>query len=266
MAGLDYVGRTPAIGTDNISVASKKFVDDTYAAIAVNSTYVASAIPAVTNALTNQTYVDGGNTGTGGDAGRAHKTDVDAADATYIPVTSLGATNGVASIGTDGYIPSAQLPTLNTVRKPIFKNVDTVFLTTSQTVTATAINGKGFRAGALAVADPGFPYQLLAFAVIQGGSVSGTQPNPQTGTSNYGLVSILRDADDMCFGKTVTAGQQALDFFTVHPYGGQNDTPTTYPALTGVTSLSLWIALYGGTTYTFTPTGLVFYTIIYPVF
>lgn len=266
MSGLKYVGRTPAVTGDDLSITPKAYVDSRYnLSLKVDSAAVTTATQAVTNGLTNQTYVDGGTNGSGGDAGRAHKAAVDAADATYIPVTAMGATNGVATIGSDGFIPSGQLPTLQLVRKPIFKNVDTIFLSGTEEVVATG--AEVFRVATLTVLDPGFPYQLLPFAQIQGGSVNGIEPSIQQGTSNYAQINIVRSSDGKIYGKTITSGQKALDFFTVHPYANQNDSPTTtFPPLTGNTVLDLWIGLYGGTTYSFTSTNLVFYTMVYPVF
>lgn len=254
MAGLRYVGRAP---DNDSSIVHKKYVDDRYTVLKVDNAYINGEIATVGSTLTSTTYVDTA------DNGRAKKSAVDAADAGYLPVSQKGVANGVASIGSDGYIPSAQLPTLQTVRKPVFKNADTVFLSGTREVTTIAL--KEFRAATLTITDPGFPYQVLAFATVQGGAQNGTQPDDQHGTGNYGQINILRE-DDKCYGKLVTSGQKAYDYFTVHPYGAEDDTPTTYPALTGNTVLNLWIGLYGGTTYTFTSTNLVFYCLAYPVF
>jgi len=250
--GLKYVGRAPDA---DASVVTKKYVDDRYTLIKVDNPFISGEVTAAGVALTTQSYVDTQ------DALVAHKAAVDILDANYVPITERAAADGVASIGLDGYIPAGQLPTLQTVRKPVVKNVDTIFISGQREV--VTINAKAFRAATLTIADPGFPYQVLAFAIIRGGALNGTAASEWVGTGNYGQITIMRD-NDTVFGKTITSGQKELDYFYVLPYGQLNTTPSTYPALTGSCVLDLWIGLYGGTTYHFTSTDLTFYAIAYP--
>lgn len=253
--GLKYVGRPP---DSDASVTNKTWVDTRYGQVKVDNAYVNSEIAAVTTSLVTPAYTDAA------DAGLAKKAAADTADANYVPTSERGAANGVASVGSDGYIPSAQIPAgLQTIRKPVFKNVDTTFLSGSREVTAVAI--KGFRAATLTVADPGYPYQILAFAMIAGGATNGTQASSSVGTGNYGQINVLRQSDDKVYGKTITTGQKVFDHYYVLPYGAVGQTPTTnYPVMTGANSFDLWIGLYGGTTFHFNSTNMVFYVIVYP--
>lgn len=252
--GLRYVGRAP---DSDASVTTKSYVDGRYATVRVDTAYINSRVATVTAAFSTQSYVDAQ------DALLAHKASVDTADANYVALTQKGAVNGVASLDSVSFVPAGQLPTLQSVRKVIVKNVDTTFLTSAQTFTAVAV--KGFRAGTLTIADPGFPYQALVFAKVRGGSQNGTQASDSVGTGNYGQLSVLRGSDDKIFGKTITDGRKAFSHWTVLPYGQEDTTPTTYPPLIGSTQLDLWIGLYGGTTYTFAPDNFVFYALCYPV-
>jgi len=255
---LKYVGRV-SVDTTEPALTPKKYVDDRYTlSLKVDASYVNGQVAIAAANLTSQAYVDNQ------DNQRAHKTAVDAADANYLATTLLGQPNGVATLDGSGFIPSAQLPAVQTVRKPTFVNVTTTFLPAVRE--CLAINQQEFRAATLTVPDPGYPYQVLTFANLQGGAVNGTAPlNDQTGTSNYGQISILRE-DGKQYGRTITAGQREFDFWPVLPGVNEDDTPITYPLLTGTTVFNLYIGLYGGTTYTFTNTAFAFYALVYPAF
>lgn len=247
---LTYIGRTPDA---DLSVVRKDYADTRYATVKVDTAYVNNAVATEATGLVLPSYVDAG------DATRAKKADVDAADANYVLQSDRGATNGVASTDINNFIPSAQLPTVQTSRLPVFKDVDTTSLTGNQQLTVVGL--KGFQAASLTIADPGFPYVPLAFAMVQGGSINGTQNANGLGTGNYGQISILRSTDDVKFGWMVTSGQKQLDFHTVVPFGTLNTVPAP---INGSLTLNLWLGLYGGTTYTFNPTGLQFWAIAYP--
>jgi len=249
---LRYVGRSP--DADG-SVVNKGYVDSRYDLIKVDADYIEDEVATYGLQLTTKSYVDAQ------DALRAKKSIVDAADAAYIPVTQRGVANGVASIGSDGYIPSGQLPTLQTSRQPIFKNADTVFI--SGQINLTTVDVKGYRAATLTVADPGYPYHLLSFASVMGGSVNGTSPRPDKGTGNYGQLTVLRQ-DDVVYGKAITNGNKVVEMTHVLPYGTASTNPSNYPPRTGATVLDLYLGLYGGTTYSFFPTAFQFFCLVYP--
>lgn len=248
MSALPYQGRAP---DSDFTVVNKGYVDTRYAAVKVDNAYVNGAVAAEATNLATPSYADAG------DATRAHKAAVDAADANYVLVSDKG--TSVASTDGSNFIPSGQLGTVTTSRKPVFKAVDTTFLTGVQEVTVVTL--KGFKVATMTIADPGYPYAVLPFAMIQGGSVNGTQSANGLGTGNYAQVSILRSSDDAKFGWSVTTGQKQLDFHLITPYA---TTGSAQQALTGSLQLDMWVGLYGGTTYTFNPTGLQFWALVYP--
>lgn len=101
MAKLTYVGRNP---DSDAVVVPKSAADAAQAAAAVTTDSVATQIAGVAATLTTRSYVDAQ------DVGRAHITDVDAADALYVPASYLNAANGVAGLDSSGNLLSAQLP------------------------------------------------------------------------------------------------------------------------------------------------------------
>ena len=248
MTALMYRGRTP--DSDSI-VIPKSFADARYAATKVTSSYITTA---VNNEMINgvtPNYVDTQ------DNFLAHKSAVDAADAGYLPITVIGATNGVAKLGSDLYIPAAQLPTVQTERVPFFKNADTYFLTGTATHEITTVNPREFQLASLAIPDLGYPYTPLFFAVVRGGSLNGTAVSRVMGTGNYAQISVYK-SDNTRYAFTLTAGQQPLDAFTCMPSA---DVTT---AISGANTFGLWAGLQSGTTYTFSAVGLQFYVLCFP--
>jgi hypothetical protein len=253
MTGVQYRGR-PA--DSDHSVGSKQYVDDRYATTKVDNAYVNSAVAAVGTTLVTPSYVDSE------DALQAHKTDVTAADTLYVPVSSKGVANGVPSLDASVYIPSGQLGTVQTSRKPVAGGAATIILSGDREL--LSINPKEYKVASLTIADPGFPYIAFAFASVRGGSVNGVQAGVDKGTGNYAQLSILGDLDDRRYGWMVTTGQKQIDTNMVVPYGELNSTPLTLTPVTGALTLDLYAGLYGGTTYTINSTSLAFWAIAYP--
>lgn len=253
MTGVPFKGRNP---DSDHSVAPKKYVDDRYAAIKVDNAYVTGAVAAKATTLVTPGYVDSA------DASLARKTAVDAADLLYVPAASKGAANGVPSLDGNVFIPAGQLGTVQTARKPAPGGTPTIFLTGDRELLTIA--PKEYKVATLTIADPGFPYIPIAFAVIRGGAVNGIQAGTDKGTGNYAQFSILRDSDDQRYGWMVTTGQKQLDSHMVVPYGELVTTPLTIPPTNGAVTLNLWAGLYGGTTYTINATDLSFYAVAYP--
>lgn len=252
---MRYVGRAPA---SDFAVVTKGDVDTRYAAAAPDDAWIEGAadVSAAAAALVGQSYIDTQ------DASRAAISAVDTADANYLLATTRGAVNGVASIGSDGFIPAAQLPTLNTNRKVGFKNVDTTFISGNRTVTTTTT--REFEAARLTIADPGYPYIPVPFCVIRGGAINAATPAvPTIGTGNYGQVTIL-DASLVKWGWCITTGQKGMGWNIAIPFADTTVNPTARPPVTGSLTLSVWLACWTGTTFTFDSTGMQFYCLIYP--
>ena len=248
MTALLYRGRTP--DSDSI-VIPKSFADSRYAATKVTSSYITTAVNnEMINAVTPN-YVDTE------DNFLAHKSAVDAADAGYIPVSALGVANGVAQLGSDVYIPSAQLPTVQTERVPFFKNADSYALSGSATHECLTINPREFQLASLAIPDLGYPYTPLFFATVHAGSVNGNPVSRVMGTGNYAQISVFM-SDNTRYAFTLTGGQMTYDTFTCQPSA---DVTTS---ISGAQTFGLWVGLQSGTTYTFSGVGLQFYVLCFP--
>jgi hypothetical protein len=253
MGTLEYIGRYP--DTD-FTLVHKRYADAQYAAVKVDTGYVNSCVATEVVPLTSTGYVDAE------DNLKDHVADVTATDANYIPLTQLGVANGVAQLGSDVYVPAANLPPLTTERRPFIVNGSGFFSGTHEVI---SLNAKEFQAGSLTITDPGFPYIPVFTAVIQGGSVNGNQPSRMLGTGSYGQVSILR-SDGLKYGWCICTAQKTLDFFTVLPFADTTINPTVLPPLYGTTNWALWLGLWSGTTYSYTSTGMQFYATIWPGF
>ncbi|QIG58153.1 hypothetical protein SEA_SKOG_1 [Gordonia phage Skog] len=249
---LDYVGRTP---DSDHSIMSKKWVDDRYASVKVDSAYINTTVAAATVSLVNPTYVNAQ------DALRASIASVDSADALYVPTSQEGQPGGVPTIGANGYIPPAQLPALQTQRKPVFKNYDTLYLSGSYEVTSD----NRYRAARLVIPDPGYPYVPLVFATVRGGAVNGIQATGSraTGAGSFGEITVLDD-DDVCYAWTVCGDVKAMAFHKAIPFADTNDVPAA--GLAGPRDLSLWFSLNAGNSYIFSSQDLSFYAIIWPYY
>ena len=251
---MQYVGR-PA--DSDSSVVTKSYNDTRYATLKVDSAYVNSQTASQAVNLVTPSYVDSE------DALNAHKTDVDAADANYLPLTQKGAASGVAPLDASTFIPSANVPSgIQTQRLPVFVPATTTLFTSGQQLTTIAV--KGYKAATLSITDPGFPYIPLFFAMVQGGSTAGTQSDPLLGTGNFGQISVLRDSDDLKYSWCLTGSQKTNDFSLCVPYADSSVNPTSRPALTGSQAFSLWFGLYSGSTISFNTPGFNFFCMVYP--
>jgi hypothetical protein len=245
-----YVGRAP--NTD-ASMVTKGHVETRRNLVKVDATYINGAVDAhaATINLVDQAYIDAG------DDTRMKKTAVQAADALYLSTTVRGAPNGVASTGATNYIPDDQLYTLNG-ENPIGYVEGSIFLSGAQTVVNSAT--KTFLAGALTINDPGYAYRPLPFAYVRGRSPGVVDHSRRVGGTNRGKMTILSQ-DDSLFGGGCTAAHFGSTLYPVLPTVAQGATPTS---LTGSTTLSLWLALYSGTSYIFDPTGIKFFCLVFP--
>lgn len=249
---IPYVGRVP---NSDSSIMTKVNVDDRYGELAVSDDFLGDQLAAETPALVTQTYVDTQ------DALRATKVAVDALDAQYLPDTARDAANGVAPLNSSGYVPATNLPFVYTSRWPTFHNVDNTYMTSQHTCTTT--NVKEYEAARLTIPDPGFPYIPIPFALVLGGALAGTAASESVGTSIYGQITIL-DASNTKWGWCITSGQKQLVYHSCLPFADSTVNPTSRPPVTGSTTLSLYLSVWGGASYTFDPLGLQFYAIAMP--
>ena len=261
MTALRYFGRnSDSSNAGTHIVMDKGGVDDVYGSAKVDAAYVNTALQFATTSLATVSYV------TGQDNLRAKTADVLAADTAHVPLTDLaGVSGGVVPVSPNSItVPDNRVPaTIKVSRNPVIRSLDNLYLTSNQVLSAP-IATKQFKAASVTIADPGYPYIPLPFAIVQGGAVGSSEPSTRSmTTTNYGQLSVL-DPDDVRYGWAVCDSRKVLDFHTCIPYAVNGINPTSRPLVTGSLTLNLWLGLYGGTTYTFTPTGLTFYVICYP--
>lgn len=271
---MRYVGRTPDA---DASVAPKSYADATAATSAVTTSVVNTRIASAAALLTSASYADTQ------DALRAHKAEVLAADELYFPTTALGATNGVASIDSDGFVPTAQLPQLLTDRVATCYSVvsptaglwgattagtsgavGSISFTT--TLTATSTSPREQQLASIPVPDPGYPWRPLPFAWVMGKG-GGTAPaTRKVGTGNYGMLSVMPPSgvSNVIYGLGLCSASSVNDVYPVLPFAQTNQTPTNVPPVTGALTLNLYGACWSGTNYVYSAANLVYFVLVVP--
>lgn len=150
MPPLPYIGQAP---DSDASVVNKAFVDQRFTETAVDQSYVDSTISTKMQGMATKTYVDQQ------DSPKAPVSYVDQQDLLYIPKARVGATTGVAPLGADGKIPTANLYTLPQ-RSVVHQNY-------TQTVAGNlTINSSTHVVARLVYSDPGWPYRILPFTSL----------------------------------------------------------------------------------------------------
>lgn len=247
MSNLRIVGRDP---DSDASVTHKKYVDTRYTSVKVDQAVVDAAVAYEAQNLVVQSYVDQA------DAVLAHKTSVNTADSAYVLATQRAAANGVASIGSDGFVPTAQIPAgLQTDRVIKLFDQPTVALTTR---VVTTNNLKEYAAATLIITDPGYAYRALVFA-----SVSGYHPvDSAPATGSYGKLAVLNQNDVVLAGGITTGNNGVCPHYAI-PFAAQNVTPGSVSALVGTQTLTLYLSLWSGVSYTFTNQELKFSALVY---
>ncbi|QZE10552.1 hypothetical protein SEA_SCOOBYDOOBYDOO_237 [Mycobacterium phage ScoobyDoobyDoo] len=256
MSTIKYVGRAP---DSDGSLVPRRYVQDRYGTIKVDTDFITSEVLSQAGAagLVTESYVDAQ------DNLRAKKAAVDAADANHVPVSQRGQANGVVPLDNNAYIPSQYLPTISTSRSPIFVPATSVALTSNRVVTTT--NPKEYQAASISIPDPGYPYIPLLFAQILGGSSNGNIVNRTMGTGNFGQVTILR-SDNEKYGWNLCGSHKPMYYHTAIPFADNTINPTVREPMSGASTFGLWLGLWSGLTYTFSPVGLNFFALVYPGF
>lgn len=267
MATVSYRGRTPS---SDSSVVTKEYISTRHDQITVTEEDIDGLIAPTLSPLATQSYVDAG------DATRAKKAQVDAADLNYIPVSQRGAVNGVASTDASNYVPSGQLPSLITDRQHTLVDSSVVYLTGEQTTTASGSfngsggieNGKEYLAARLTVSDPGYDYLLLPFATVLGRSPFSESGSNRLGGLTFGKMAILTQ-NDVCWGFGIAGNNTYWAVQHAVPFTGPGGVPTNGTALTGSTTLSLWLSNWGTVggevlDYQWSNIGFSFYTWVVP--
>lgn len=264
MARLSYVGRDP---TSDSVLVPKTYADSTAAATLVTSDEVTAAVTTqiTLNTLEPQSYV---NTQ---DGLRAHKSAVDAADATYLATSALNAANGVPGLDSSGGVLLSQIPsgvTTDRVAKVYNAATDgTLHLGPTDTLTVTTENMRESSLATITVPDPGYPWLPLPFAVVQGACRSGDQPpDHMTGMQVSGLLAVMAPVgvSDRVFGSGLCTPSYTYEYYYCIPYGGSNYTPVNNPPLTGSLQLDFYASCFAGSGYSFYGAAAVFWILVMP--
>jgi hypothetical protein len=191
----------------------------------------------------------------------------------YVPTSELGAASGVAQLNSNLLVPSGQLPTL--VTNSLAVNYDAaisgvIILPSGQTATAQTDVIGAVPLAKVTIADPGYPWVPLPFAVVQGnagGAGSGTR---LAGNNNFGFLTVTPfGATSPIYAAGICTDDSVPNYYLCLPYGGGVGsvmTPLTQPPIIGSLTLLLsgcsWSGGVGG--YVFSGTGMVFYVLVVP--
>ena len=260
MTALRYVGAPP--DTSDYAVMNKGQVESAYEDThQVDASYVTSSVQDVLPSLASLTYC------TAQDSLLASSAAVLAADANYVLASEItGVSGGVVPLDLESSIPLNRIPdALRTSRPIAIASSPTVYLSAAVSVGPTA-GTKLYKAASLTIADPGYPYIPLPFAMVTGGAKNSIEAvtRSQT-TSSYGQLTILA-TNNVRYGWSICGGRKVMDMHQCLPFADSTVNPTTRSLVEGSLTLDLWLGLYGGTTYTFqnTASNLVFYAICFP--
>lgn len=151
MAELEYVGRFPDA---DFGLMHKGGVDYRFKQVAVNQDDVDNAVIPRRSELVLPSYVQQQ------DALLARKSYVDSQDDLRELRTSLGAANGIASLGADGKVPTSQIPALEDYT-PRYFNATSPDNTnwSNQTTTTRTLH-------TFSIPYPGYPYSIWCFGHV----------------------------------------------------------------------------------------------------
>jgi hypothetical protein len=257
-----YVGRTP--DTDAV-IVPKSFADTTVTQLEPTPAYVTAQINAAitANTLETQAYIDGVN------ANLAHKSAVDAADASYVPATTINAPNGIAGLDASGSIMTGQLPagvaTDDVIAVYDVYTAGTIILAGSHTV-ATA-NLREYQIASITIPDPGYAWRPIPLGWVQGGDVTALAPPSRLqGTGNYGMLAVMdaSGVSNQVHGVGICTDSYFYRQYPVLPYAAPSQTALSVAPLIGGATLGLYASVYSGRSYTFTNTGLVYQIFCFP--
>lgn len=174
MASLEHVGRYP---DSDYAVMHRQGVDGRFQQVAVSQADVDAIVTPERNQLVLPSYVQAQ------DALLARKSYVDAQDNNYELRTARGAANGIATLGSDGKVPSTQMPDLRDYA-PLY------YFTTTPSGNSWSATSTTRTYHQYTFSDPGYPYVLLVFVHI-GAISSGNWSHPFVEVrigSEYGTV------------------------------------------------------------------------------
>lgn len=264
MAAFEYVGRYP--DTDSV-ITPKSYADAENAVTAVNTGFIDGQVMSQGANLVSQDWVNQQV------ANYSKQSDVTTAQGAYLPLTSLGATNGAARLNGSGTIPAGQLPTLVTNRLPLTYNIATFgtnFLgSNSQTVTTTNINE--YIIASMPIPDPGYPWIPWPIAYISGQAAGSPSGSRFVGNGNLGFLTVTPPSgiSNTIYGMGLAAGDTVTRWYRLLPgcigtNPGNPVTPLTQPPILGPLTLDLGACCWSGAGFTVNGPNLVFHITVLP--
>ena len=272
---LNYVGLAP---TSDASLATFDWANTESTSVAVTTDFVNGVIAGIAPTLAIPSYVDSQV------ALRATKTQVNTDQANYVNASQKGVANGVATTDSNGTLTATQapsgVPTENVAACYNVTTSGTTYLTSPYTVTHN--DPTEYTAASITIPDLGFPYIPLPFVYIQGQS-GGTQTGRTTGTTNYGMINVMptpASGSATVYATGICTASPFLNYYAAVPSCNQYlvangnaelilpsnpaITPTTIPPLTGGVTLNANLTCWGGTSFTFSNQGFVFFVLCVP--
>lgn len=200
------------------------------------------------------------------DKKRATKAEVLAADEKHYPATG----HGLATLDPDtGMLPISAAPLDDLVYDRTIKcHNGTVNITTASP--AVSNDYRNVLLATCEIPDPGYPYIPLPFAWVRGADPTGTTTARWSGTGNTGRLLVMPTPGngDVFYGAGACTATTRNAYSVVVPVADPKATPTTTrKPLTGATTLCLYGSCWTtdfAQSYTFSPTGLVFYVLLFP--
>lgn len=264
MAALEYVGRYP--DSDSVLVP-KKYADADNAATAVTNAFIDQQCAVQGANLVTPAWV------TQQAANYATQSAVNAANAAYLPLSSLAVANGAAKLNGSGVIPAGQLPALVTNRQALSYNIATTgtnFLGSSS-FTTTTTNLNEYIIASIPIPDPGFPWIPWPFVYISAQAAGTPSGSRFVGNGNFGFLTVMPPSGvsntiyggGVCTDDTVTSWYQLIP--GANATNPQNPiTPLSNPPILGPLTLNLGACCWAGAGYTWNGPGLVFHITVLP--
>jgi hypothetical protein len=253
--GIRYEGRYPDADS---ALGTKKWSDDTAAAVAVTPTFITSEIARVVTAnnLQTATYVDAQ------DALLAKLADVQTAATALLPDTARNTT--VAGLDASGMVFSSQIAGAVTTDRVTRSFAGSAVFSGSYTATTTTPREK--KLATVTITDPGFAYIPLPFGFVTGSAGGTPSIYPWTGNGVCGQLVVCppQGSGDTIYGLGGCTDSTVPTLYPILPYGASQVTPTNRPAVTGNLTLDLYGCCFQGGGYTFYSTNLAFYVIVIP--
>lgn len=220
---------------------------------------------------------------------------VAAGEAGFLNQSQVGASGGIATLGSDGLILPQNIPGTTIVNNRSLSNgvtqgyssgfvggqtstIGTPVISAPVVVPTSTGIGNGYLLSKLTLTYPGWPYIPLVFGWVMGdsGGPVGAPPSPQgrvTGNGWYGEIHVMNysdSSDSTVYGYARCTDTPYPNLYPLIPYTlvptsvNNNTTGTPTNGLTSSINLGMYGVASGGTGYRFYDTPMVFFAIAFP--